>query len=334
MLFSTSVAFASDISAKSYVTIDMSSGDVILSKDCHAQYPMASTTKIMTCLLACESGKLDDIVTITPDMLDSAIGSMIYLAVDDKISLLDLVKGAMLSSGNDAANAIAVYLAGDIKSFVSIMNDRAKRIGMTNTTFVTPSGLDEGIHHSTAYDMALLSRVALSNKAFSSICALSKDDILISGEPRTIYNHNKLLSIDGFCGVKTGYTDKAGRCLVSAYKYNDNTIITVTLNAPNDWSDHKVLVEKSKEYYTHYLDTVSYNIPIVGAKKSSVKCSAEFDVFTHGDIKLKAYYYPFCYAPIHCGDKIGYLKIFNDKKQIKTVEIIALEEIEKWQITK
>lgn len=328
-------AYSEDISAHAYITMDEDSGVVLSERNSHSCYPMASTTKIMTCLLACESDKLNDLVTITSNMLDGVYGSMIYIKPDDTITLIDLVKGAMLASGNDAANAIAVYLYGSVNSFVKKMNARASNLGMYDTRFVTPSGLDEANHHSTAYDMAILAREALNNKALSSIFCKSSDEITINDKKQTIYNHNKLLSYDdSFIGIKTGFTDKAGRCLVSAYNYNDSKIIAVTLNAPNDWDDHKKLVEIAKKKYTHVIDEFEFNHNIVGGTLNIVKCSARYDLYTLNNVTSKAYYFPFSYAPVKKGDCVGYVNLYCDKTLIKTVEIIALEEVKKWQTTK
>lgn len=335
LIFSTATAYAYDISASSAIAIDMMTGDVLYEKDAYSSQEMASTTKIMTCLIACESDKLYDTISITDEMLDGAIGSLIYLKPGDEISLVDLVKGAMLASGNDAANSIAVYLGGSVKSFVDMMNDRAQSIGMTKTHFVTPSGLDDGDHHSTAYDMAILASVAMQNEIFSQICCLSSAEISINGKRQTVYNHNKLLSYDkSFVGVKTGFTEKAGRCLVSAYSYEGNMIITVTLNAPNDWNDHKNIVSKAKKKYKNISNKKKINIPLVGGASDNVECMYSYSVVTTGDITERIYFYPFVYAPISKGECVGEVRLYSDNKIIRTVEITVLKDEKLWQITK
>lgn len=333
-MFIPNVAYANQItvSASSSVAIDSLSNEILYENNAKSAHSMASTTKIMTCIIACESNKLDDVVTITAEMLDGAIGSLIYLTVGDTITLVDLIKGAMLASGNDAANAIAVYLGGSINSFVATMNIKAKEIGMTNTNFVTPSGLDEEGHHSTAYDMALLSAYSLKNDAFISICSLKSCEICVNNIKQTIYNHNKLLSYDeNYIGVKTGYTDSSGRCLVSAYKYNDNVIIVVTFNAPDDWNDHKKIIDYVKSKYNHYIENYEINIDVVGSSLTMVKCNADIDLYCLSKIDYSAYYYPFLYAPIKQGDIVGKLDIISDDKVIMTVGIIAKEDVEIWQ---
>ena len=219
------VAFGSTFSASSLCVMDMTTRQILYESNIYEHRSVASTTKIITCLIACESNKLNDIVTVTSQMLDGTEGSLIYLKAGDKISLYDLCLGMMLSSGNDAANAVAVYLKGTIENFAEYMNDTAKSIGMNNTYFSTPSGLDKGQPYSCAHDMALLASCAMENKMFSKIVSLQSADIKINDDVKTIYNHNKLLSYnikDGkFIGVKTGFTEKAGRCLISAKKYEN-----------------------------------------------------------------------------------------------------------------
>ena len=313
--------------ANACVVMDCSSKTVFYSDNEDTQMPIASTTKIMTCFLACESDKLSEVVTITDEMVNTH-GSLIYLRVGDRITLVDLVKGALLASGNDAANAIAIALGGSIENFVNIMNNRATQIGMDNTLFVTPSGLDEGNHHSTAKDMALLTAKALENPLFSDLCKLKSSEIFVSDKKQVIYNHNKLLSYsDNFVGVKTGYTDKAGRCLVSAYNYNDNIIVCVTLNDYDDWQDHKNLVKKAKTEYVRYNSEKELNISLVGANRNSVKCKYEYDVYSLSDIYVKVYYYPFVYAPVKIGDTVGFVVVYNKDKIIKKVPLVASEGI-------
>lgn len=327
-------AYADDISASAYIVMDADSGAILSERNAYSPMKMASTTKIMTCLLACESGKLDDIVSITSEMLDGVYGSLVYVNAGDTITLCDLVWGAMLPSGNDAANAIAVYLAGSVKDFVTMMNNRAEEIGMKDTLFVTPSGLDERNHHSTAYDMALLSCVAMKNKELSKICCKSSGEITVNDEKRTVYNHNKLLGFDKcFVGLKTGYTDKAGRCLVSAYDYEGNIIVTVTLNAPDDWNDHKKLVKSVKSKYKEHKDTPTFSVSVVGGVSDSVECYLKYNIISINNIDVRCYYYPFVYAPVCAGDKVGIARIYKNKELVKTVEITAKEDVELWQTT-
>lgn len=330
VLFLPITAFAAPISvsAQSAIVINSADNSVIYSKNAYSSMPMASTTKIMTCVLACESTRLNDTVVVTNEMLAGTEGSLIYLKPDDKITLYDLAVAAMLASGNDAANAVAFCLSGSIADFVALMNKKACSIGMKNTFFVTPSGLDEKNHHSTAYGMALLASYAMKNSCFSKICALKSAQITINGKKQTIYNHNKLLSSDNnFVGVKTGFTEKAGRCLVSAYNYNGNMIITVTLNAPDDWQDHKRLVAFAKKQFTTKKDNKTFALDVVGAPKNTVQCGYEYNVTVYKNVDIHLYYYPFVYAPLKCGDTVGECKIYSNNRLIKTVDITVRENI-------
>ncbi len=330
VVFLPITAFAAPISvsAQSAIVINSADNSVIYSKNAYSSMPMASTTKIMTCVLACESTRLNDTVVITNEMLAGTEGSLIYLKPDDKITLYDLAVAAMLASGNDAANAVAFCLSGSIADFVALMNKKACSIGMKNTFFVTPSGLDEKNHHSTAYDMALLASYAMKNSCFSKICALKSAQITINGEKQTVYNHNKLLSNDNnFVGVKTGFTEKAGRCLVSAYNYNGNMIITVTLNAPDDWQDHKRLIAFAKKHFTTKKDNKTFALDVVGAPKNTVQCGYEYNVTVYKNVDIRLYYYPFVYAPLKCGDTVGECKIYSNNRLIKTVDITVRENI-------
>ena len=293
---------------------------------------MASTTKIMTCLIACEKLNQNDLVTITNQMLDKTEGSLIYLKVGDKITVSDLIKGALLASGNDAANSLAVYTSGSIEEFVKLMNSYATKFKMSNTHFETPSGLDSKNHYSTAFDMALLTSHALNNEIFASVCKLQKTDIIINDKVQTIYNHNKLLYQTENCiGVKTGFTEKSGRCLVSAYDYKGSTIIIVTLNDYDDWNDHKKLFDYAKNQYKTLSRTQNISIDCVGTNRKKVVCTAQFDISYLDNLTFKYYYYPILYAPILQNTKVGKMKIYSNNKLIRTVDIIAPESVKVWQ---
>lgn len=316
------------ISAECAVVIDSSTKHILFAKNAYYEHSMASTTKVMTCLLACESGRLGDTVEITEEMLENSEGSNSGLKSGDSITLYDLVKCAMLESGNDAANAIAVYLGGSVKNFAEIMNESARKIGMNNTNFVTPSGLDDEEHHSTAYDMALLACEAMKNGELSSVASMQSSAVKINGKEKMLYNHNRLLRRSKhFIGLKTGYTSKSGRCLISVYKYKGNNIVTVTLNAPDDWSDHVKLVRYSKKEYERYEDKRQITINTVGSAVSSVKCSYSYKVFTCAKPSVKLYYYPFVYAPVKRGDVLGEARIYSENTYIKTVFITADEDL-------
>ncbi|MBQ4100232.1 MAG: D-alanyl-D-alanine carboxypeptidase, partial [Oscillospiraceae bacterium] len=221
MVLAFSVVFefrAVGVSANSAVLIEMQTGKVLYEKNAHQKLSMASTTKIMTALLTLESQNLDTYFTVNPKVIQVE-GTSMGLLEGDQVTLRALAYGMLLASGNDAANSAAVAVGGSIDAFVAMMNERAKLLGMKNTSFKTPSGLDDDGHYSTAYDMALLASAALSNPDFVEICSKETAKIKYGNPPydRWLKNHNKLLTgYDGTISVKTGFTKKSGRCLVSA----------------------------------------------------------------------------------------------------------------------
>lgn len=223
---------------------------ILVSKNMNKKMLIASTTKIMTGILAIESGKLNKTVTVTDKVLES-YGSAIYLSIGEKMKLKDMVYGLMMQSGNDAALMIAEYLGGEEK-FVEKMNEKAKEIGMENTIFKNPHGLDEkSENYSTAYDMALLMRYALSDSTFRKITGCKKHTVKTDEKTYVWSNKNKLLYTYKYTtGGKTGYTDKARRTLVTSASKDDMNLIVVTLNDPNDFKNHKELYEYGFNNYS------------------------------------------------------------------------------------
>lgn len=239
-------AYASvGVSAESAVLMCADNGEILFSRNADRRLSMASTTKIMTSLIALESATPEKEIVVTKEMV-SVEGTSMGLMPGDSVSLLELVYGMLLQSGNDAANTVAYVLGGSQEGFSKLMNERAREIGMENTNFVTASGLDDENHYSTAYDMALLAAECLKNPEFAEICSQKKAKLTYGNPPyaRTLTNHNKLLwKYSDSVGIKTGFTKKSGRCLVSAAKRNGVTLIAVTLNAPDDWNDHISMFE-------------------------------------------------------------------------------------------
>ncbi len=222
------------------ILMDAESGRVLYEQNIHEPRLIASITKLMTALVAVEQGgDLDQTVTVKAEWLGSE-GSSIYLAAGEEITLRSLLYGLLLQSGNDAAMAIACYVAGDMDGFVAMMNKKAAQLEMKNSSFANPSGLNDDNHYSTAYDMALLARACLANETVAKICATQS----ITVGTRTFVNHNKLLyRYEGCVGMKTGFTEKAGRTLVSAATRDGQTLICVTLNDGDDWNDHAKLLD-------------------------------------------------------------------------------------------
>ncbi len=236
---------ALSVSAAAAVVLNAYTGEVLWAQNADKRLPMASTTKIMTALLLCESGELSRSIVITPEMV-RVEGSSMGLLAGDSVTLHDLLYGMMLASGNDAANTVAMVLGGSIEGFADMMNKRASELGLENTHFVTPSGLDDEQHYTTARDLGCLAAAALKNSDFAA-AAKAKTATLCYGNPpykRTLTNHNRLLkTYDDIIGVKTGFTKRSGRCLVSAAERDGRRVIAVTLNDPNDWTDHRNMLD-------------------------------------------------------------------------------------------
>lgn len=242
-VFEVQAAAAPEISARSGVLMEKISGQILFDKDMHKKLPIASTTKILTALITLEQPNLDEYFVVDETAI-RVEGSSMGLKPGDKVTLRGLAVGMLLASGNDAANAAAVRIDGSIDKFMERMNMRASEIGMMDSNFITPSGLDAKEHYSTAYDMALLARTALGNPVFGEICNKKNASIEFGNPPfrRFFANHNRLLTTyQGTIGLKTGFTKKAGRCLVAAAERNGITLIAVTLDAPDDWYDHSNL---------------------------------------------------------------------------------------------
>ena len=229
----------SAISAKSAVVLDGQTGRILYDKNADTRGLIASTTKIMTALIVSEQCNVLDRMRIPKEAVGIE-GSSMYLQEGEVLTIQDLLYGLMLHSGNDAAVALAIYCGGTVEGFVSLMNDKAHRLGLKDTHFENPNGLDSPGHYSTAKDMAVLTAYAMNNPIFAQ--TVSTKNIVVG--KRTLRNHNKLLwSLEGAEGVKTGFTKAAGRILVSSAQRQGRRLIAVTMNAPNDWTDHKELLD-------------------------------------------------------------------------------------------
>lgn len=326
---------ANDVSAECAVLINQRTGEVIFEKNAEKRHSMASTTKIMTALLAVESGRLGDEITVTEDML-KVEGTSMGLVSGDSVSQRELVYGMLLASGNDAANVTAINLGGNVENFALQMNRKAAQLGMKNTNFVTPSGLDDDEHYSTAYDMALLGRYAVSNPIFRSVCSSAKATLTYGNPPysRTLYNHNRLLSSYEYAlGIKTGFTKKSGRCLVSYAEKDGIGLIAVTLNAPNDWTDHQKMLDygfsvvKTDEIFVDIppeIDVVGGNVENLPLKCNSFKYDYVNELTVTREVTLEK----FVYAPVKKGDKIGEIRFFYNDLCIGMTDIVADADVD------
>lgn len=330
-------AFANEIgvSARSAVLMCANSGVVLFEKHAHKRMSMASTTKIMTSLIALEAGIPETEVNVTKEMV-AVEGTSMGLMAGDSVSLRELVYGMLLQSGNDAANTVAYVIGGGPEGFAKLMNERASQIGMENTNFVTASGLDDENHYSTAYDMALLACESIENPEFAAICSQKTAKLTYGNPPyaRTLTNHNRLLwKYPDAIGVKTGFTKKSGRCLVSAAERNGIVLVAVTLNAPHDWNDHVAMFEygfSQCEAVSMSCDLSNVRLKVVGgeAQAAAVRLSYQ-PVWLKGEdcrvsIKLK----PFEYAPVKMGEIVGTAVFFSGDKIIDEVPIEAAEFVE------
>ena len=324
-----------EVSAKACVLIEEKTGRIVYEKNSSQKLPMASTTKIMTTLLCLESGNLDDEFIVDSDAI-KVEGSSMGLTEGDIVTKRALCYGMMLPSGNDAANATAVKLGGTIEKFADMMNERAAEIGMTRTCFVTPSGLEGEGHGSSAFDMALLAREALRNKDFAEICSQSKAKVVFGNPPyeRWLANSNKLLAMyDGVKGVKTGFTDEAGRCLVSACERDGVSLICVTLNDKDDWNDHM----KTYDYGFSVLKASELSsdeiihMSVAGGTEESVPVKADgaitigTDGMTENRITTEVFLPPFTYAPVNIGDTLGELKYYYDGRYVDSIPVKAMK---------
>ena len=242
-----------NVKASSMIAYDMDTNQILYSNNIHEKRPVASISKIMTAIIACESGKLDDMV-IVGDEINKSYGSGIYIRIGEEITLRDLVYGLMLRSGNDAAFAIAKYLGKDIDNFVKMMNDKAISLNMKDTTYNNPNGLDDnGGNISSTYDMAILTSYAMKNEEYRNITKTKKHTVKTNMNYYSWINKNKLLYMYKYTtGGKTGYTKIAKRTLVTTASNNNMNIVIVTLNDGNDFNDHKSMYEKLFNEYKGY----------------------------------------------------------------------------------
>ncbi len=246
---SLSADFCTD--AKGAVVIDALSGAILFEKNAHKRCPMASTTKIMTALAVIENADPDKIVEVSPKATGIE-GSSIYLLPNETFTVRDLLYGLMLESGNDAAEALAIAVFGSSEKCVEYMNKRCSDMGLIDTHFDNVHGLDSENHYTTAYELSYITKIAMKNDLFRQI--VSTKSYVTSGQsPRYFSNHNRLLNMYSYTiGVKTGYTSKSGRCLVSAAKKDNEEYIAVTLDDPLDWKDHKNMLSFAFENFKSY----------------------------------------------------------------------------------
>ena len=323
---------------KGAVLVDGKNGRVLFEINKDERLPMASTTKIMTALIAREEENLDDFFPVSKAAV-TVEGSSMGLLPGDFVTLRNLAAGMLLASGNDAANAAAIRISGSVEKFVRLMNERAEEMGLRNTSFGTPSGLDGENHFSTAYDMAILAKNALQNPDFAAICGEKSLQLEYGNPPykRWLSNHNRLLkTLDGATGVKTGFTKKSGRCLVSSAERKGVQLICVTLSCPDDWNYHTALYN---EYFSK-LESVpleklvpEVKIPVSGGTEKAVRAvpKAVSAVLFEGEaekIKVIISREIFVFAPVEKGRILGKALFYLEDELIAETPLFAENKIE------
>ena len=324
------------VSAQCAAVIHMDTGEVLFVKNGDERRAMASTTKIMTALLTLEEAAVENReVEITREMV-LVEGSSMGLREGDRLTLRDLAVGMLTVSGNDAANSAAIAISGSREAFVERMNQRAQELGLENTHFETPSGLDGETHYSTALDMAKLAAAAMQNPDFAAIAGSKTAKVTFLSPEKTVtyQNHNKLLSLyEGCTGVKTGYTKKAGRCLVSAAERDGVRLVAVTLSAPDDWNDHAALLDYGfSKMTTLTFDESNYSckVPVAGVGEitacgSSEAVTAALPVSQQGAVRRVVELERFLYAPIKKGEQVGTVRYLLGERTIAELPLLAAE---------
>lgn len=338
-LVSADVGSTVSVSAHSAIAVEATNGEVYFEKNSHERLPMASTTKIMTALVALENCDVNKEIKVSKDAV-GVEGSSIYLYENECLTLENLLYALLLESANDAAAAIAIEIGGSIQGFAGMMNDKAKELGLENTSFENPHGLDSDNHYTTAYDLAKITMAAMKNPIFERIVSTYKRVIPLNETEgaRVLINHNKLLkNYDGAIGVKTGFTKKSGRCLVSSAERDGVQLICVTINAPNDWQDHENMLDlgfslyENKTFYDKNEFTYLHNV--VGGFDTTVTLvnqeplcailrSGKDNITQHIELQK------FSYAPIKEGEVIGRIYYTDGDKIIASSPLVASHKVE------
>ena len=355
---SASVVDKPKINSRYAVVIDRESKRILYGKNSNEKTAMASTTKIMTAIIALENSKLEEEIIVSNRAANIG-GSRLGLETGDKVSMNDLLYGLMLCSGNDAAVQIAETIGGDYKGFAVLMNKKAKELGLNNTHFVTPHGLDDKEHYTTAYELAILTDYALKNKKFSEIVSCKTKTILINGKQRELYNTNELLgNLEGINGVKTGFTNNAGRCLVTSCTRNGKNIISVVLGADSKKIRTKDSIQIIEYTYANYSEMdlkkkvekafeawqQENKIEIIKGKQESIlpKIEEEFPykkypVKEEEQITIEINCEGKLEAPVEKNRKVGNIVVKNKEQEILNLSLvtpISVKKKDEWEYWK
>ena len=329
---------AKEISAQSALVLDAGTGRVIYEKNADQRSLIASTTKIMTALIVCEQCNVLDRVRIPREAVGIE-GSSVYLQPGEVLTVQELLYGMMLHSGNDAATALAIYCAGTVEGFAELMNDKARILGLKDTHFENPHGLDAPEHYSTARDLAVLSAYAMKNPIFAKTVSVKQ----IHMGQRHLRNHNKLLwRVEGANGVKTGYTRAAGRILVSGAYRDGRQLVAVTINAPDDWNDHAHLLEDGFGKYTHTQILLEGqrlgSVDVIAGDREAVfllaRESFSFALAKGEKVSIELPGPGFVYAPVAEGAEAGHAHILVDGVRVGSVRLVFGQTVEQAELQK
>lgn len=344
-LLPTPVSAVPAIGARSAVLIDAASGTVLYGKNENMRRGMASTTKIMTALITLERIPTDTVVSVAPEACGIE-GSSVYLTPGEQITVESLLYALMLQSANDAAEALAYAVAGSREAFVALMNEKALSLGLTDTHFENPHGLDGEHHYTTAYELALLAAHALKNDVFCEIVSTKRCEIpLANGEAtRLLINHNRLLrEYDDIIGVKTGYTRACGRTLVSAAERDGVRLVCVTLDDGNDWADHRAMLDYGFSLYEERLlaaaGDFSFSVPVCGGVGASVTVSNPHALSvmlprTDTEISVVTELPRFLYGGVRAGQTVGMVRFYLDGTELGAVTLVAEQDVEVLRVEK
>jgi len=319
------------VSAQSFVLLDAGTRTVLAEHNADTQMLIASTTKIMTAALVLEHANMDDVVEILPEHTGIE-GSSMYLRTGESMTVGDLLYGLMLSSGNDAAVALAYHVAGGIEEFAALMNEKAAALGMTNSSFQNPHGLDGDAHYSTARDMAILTAWAMESEDFAQVAGTRSTQ----AAGRSLTNHNKLLwRYPDAEGVKTGFTKAAGRSLVSSAQRDGTRLICVTLSAPNDWNDHRALLDWGFANYKYHEILVQgaefAQVPVISGVENRAVLTAEqgLALLLHPDdtVTITAHVPHHVFAGVAAGKPGGKIVVEVNGEQAFETRLLYSEDV-------
>ena len=325
-----------EMAAGGAALIERNTGTVICAKEAHKKRPMASTTKIMTALIVIENCSLGDTVKVSPKAY-GVEGSSMYLNAGEEVSVEDMLYGLMLLSGNDAAVALAIHTAGSVEAFAALMNARAEEIGAHNTNFVTPNGLHDPEHYTTAYDLALIAAEAMKNPDFRKIVGSTYHKTTTGSVIRYMKNKNKILwQYEGGCGVKTGYTKAAGRCLVFAAERDGMTLIGAVLSCPDMFNVAKAMLDYGfASFRTEKIISAGQSITrirVSGSTKTALAAEAKDDIIIpvrigeSADIRTEVETRSGMNAPVEKGEDVGSVRVLMDGKLVGETRLLAAED--------